>query len=124
MEDDRLVGAVIVGRPVARLTDQMAIAEVTRLVTDGTTNACSFLYGAAARVARDMGFDSIQTFILSTETGTSLRAAGWTYDGDTDGGNWNRPSRGGRRTDQPLIGKKRWSKRFMEERKPIEVKEE
>lgn len=34
-----IVGCVIVGRPVARQSDQKHIAEVTRLVTDGTKNA-------------------------------------------------------------------------------------
>lgn len=48
---DRIVGVVIVGRPVARMRDDGATAEVTRLCTDGTRNACSFLYGAAARAA-------------------------------------------------------------------------
>src|SRR5690242_3370013 len=42
-----LVGAVIVGRPVARGCDPYRTAEVVRLVTDGTKNACSFLYSAA-----------------------------------------------------------------------------
>lgn len=113
-KDGRLVGAAIVGRPVARMTDQFEIAEVTRLVTDGTPNACSALYGAAARVAREMGFTAIQTFILEDETGTSLRASGWEKVGDSGGGDWNRPSRGGRRVDQPQAPKQKWRKAFRE----------
>lgn len=109
--EGRLVGAAIMGRPVARMTDWHRILEVTRLVTDGTENACSALYGAAARVARDMGFDSIQTFILETEPGTSLLASGWIRSGDSAGGSWNRPSRS--RTDnQPTIKKTKWTKQF------------
>ena len=50
-DGDRLVGAVIVGRPVSRMRDDGATLEVTRLCTDGTRNACSFLYGCAARAA-------------------------------------------------------------------------
>jgi hypothetical protein len=46
---DKIVGIVIVGRPVSRMRDDGMTAEVTRLCTDGTRNACSFLYGAAAR---------------------------------------------------------------------------
>ena len=80
-QDGKLVGAVIVGRPKAKAYDQYRVAEVTRLVTDGTKNACSFLYAAAARVAREMGFDKIQTYILVSEPGTSLRAAGWSFNG-------------------------------------------
>lgn len=62
-----VVGAAIVGRPVARKTDQYLVAEVTRLVTTGEKNVCSFLYSACARIAREMGFDRIQTFILEEE---------------------------------------------------------
>lgn len=107
---DVLVGAAIIGRPVARLTDHRAVAEVTRLVTDGTRNACSILYAAAARAAGAMGYRRIQSFVLAEEVGTSLIAAGWKYDGATDGGTWNRPSRAGRREDQPLTIKHRWIK--------------
>ncbi len=58
-----------------------------------------------------MGFDEIQTFILQSESGTSLRAAGWLEDPTTSaGGDWNRPSRGGRRVDQPQEAKRRWFK--------------
>src|SRR3990167_2281487 len=116
LEDDtgRLVGAVIVGRPVSRELDQYHIAEVTRLVTDGTANACSALCGVAARVAREMGFDRIQTYILGSEPGTSLKAAGWALEGTTSGGNWNHSWRKGRRTDQPLGSKQRWGKVFRD----------
>ena len=51
-KDGQLVGACIVGRPVSREISQYNVAEVTRLVTDGTKMACSMLYGAAARVSR------------------------------------------------------------------------
>jgi hypothetical protein len=105
----QIVGAAIVGRPVARLTDYRSVLEVTRLVTDGTKNACSILYAAAARVAREMGYEKIQTFILDTETGGSLIAAGWNYEGATSASHtWN--NRDGRRTDQPQTPKRRYSK--------------
>lgn len=55
----KLVGCAIIGRSVARQTDQRNVAEVTRLVTDGTKNACSFLYAQAARAAKELGFESI-----------------------------------------------------------------
>ncbi len=79
-EGDELVGAVIVGRPVARKTCQYTIAEVIRLVTNGHKNACSFLLGRSARVAGAMGFAKIQTFTLPEEGGASLRAAGWVLE--------------------------------------------
>jgi hypothetical protein len=107
-------GAAIVGRPVARMTNQYAVAEVTRCVTDGTKNACSILYGRCAKIACDMGFEMIQTFILESETGVSLIATGWREDEEfkSGGGTWNRPSRGGRRDDQPQEPKRKFYKKF------------
>lgn len=109
---DTMVGACSVGRPVARGCDPYLTAEVTRLVTDGTRNACSILYGAAARACLAMGFKRIQTYILDSEPGTSLKASGWRFDGHTLGGDWNNSkSRAGtRRTDQPMEAKQRWVK--------------
>lgn len=112
-EGDKLVGAAIVGRPVSRGCDPYLTVEVTRLVTDGTPNACSMLYGAAARVAKAMGFTKIQTYILASEPGTSLKASGWTKVAETSGGNWNCRTRKNRRTDQPQEKKHRWEKRFL-----------
>ena len=51
-DNGRLVGGASIGRPTARLTDQRTVLEVTRLVTDGTKNACSFLYGLATRISK------------------------------------------------------------------------
>ena len=104
----KLVGCAIVGRPVARQTDQRNVAEVTRLVTDGTKNACSFLYSQAARAAKELGFESIQTFILQSETGVSLKASGWQKVGLTKPGSWH--TRENRRTDQPEEQKIKWIK--------------
>jgi hypothetical protein len=111
--DGRIVGAAVVGRPVARETDQYAIAEVTRLVTDGTPHVCSMLYSACARAAKAMGFSKIQTYILDTEPGTSLRAAGWLFESTTSGGDWNHSWRKGRRVDQPMCRKQRWAKELQ-----------
>ena len=107
--DGQMVGACSVGRPVARGCDPYLVAEVTRLVTDGTKNACSILYAAAARACAAMGFDKIQTYVLETEPGTSLKASGWSFDGFTAGGDWNHSKAyaGKRRTDQPQTPKQR-----------------
>lgn len=96
--DGKLVGVVIVGRPKARQTDQYMIADVTRLATNGHRNACSFLYARATHIARLMGFESIQTFILESEPGSSLKALeqlGWKRIGPTKDGEWR--TRKGRR---------------------------
>ena len=109
----QLCGVAIVGRPVARKTDQRMVAEVTRLCTDGTRNACSILYAAAARACEAMGFDKIQTFILGTESGISLKAAGWVEEATTPGRSWSVPSRA--RVDQerlPLGERRKFVKIF------------
>lgn len=90
---DGLCGVVIVGRPVARHSDDGVTAEVLRLCTDGTKNACSFLLARARKAAFAMGYTRIQTFTLLLEGGASLKASGWQLDGVTDGGEWSRPSR-------------------------------
>jgi hypothetical protein len=84
-DGERVIGVVIVGRPVSRFRDDGETAEVTRLCTDGTKNACSFLYGAAARAALALGYRCIGTYILASEPGTSLTAAGWRMVGPLQG---------------------------------------
>nr|WP_241004027.1 XF1762 family protein [Magnetospirillum aberrantis] len=91
--DGAVVGVAIVGRPVARMRDDGETLEVTRLCTDGTRNACSFLYGAAARAAFALGYRRIGTYILASETGASCKAAGWRLIGQRGGGSWDCPSR-------------------------------
>jgi hypothetical protein len=103
-----LVGVVIVGRPVSRHRDDGQTAEVTRLcVREGEPNACSFLYGKAARAALAMGFRRIGTYTLVREGGVSLRAAGWIVVAEIKGRSWDTPSR--RRTDKhPTEDKLLW----------------
>lgn len=91
--DGEIHGVAIVGRPVARLLDDGLTAEVVRLATDGTPNACSMLYGACWRSWRAMGGQRMVTYILESEPGTSLRAAGWRDAGAAGGGEWDRPNR-------------------------------
>lgn len=89
-----VVGVAVVGRPVARALDaDDYTAEVTRLCTDGSRNACSMLYGAAWRAARALGYRRLITYTLPEEGGTSLRAAGWRLVGEAGGNPWNHPSR-------------------------------
>lgn len=91
---DNMVGVAIVGRPVSRYLDDGKTLEVTRLCTDGTYNACSFLYSRCAKIAKDMGYEKIITYILEIENGASLRASGWTVEKENaGGGSWNVPSR-------------------------------
>ncbi len=106
-EGEQVVGCAIIGRPVARHNDDGFTAEVTRLATDGSKNACSMLYGAAWRAARAMGYRRLMTYTLATEPGTSLRAAGWKAVGEVKGGSWDREERP--RVDKhPTQDKIRW----------------
>lgn len=92
-DGEKVIGVAIVGRPVARLLDDGWTAEVIRLATDGTKNACSMLYSASWRAARAMGYKRLITYILGSESGTSIEAAGWKRIGECGGGSWNREKR-------------------------------
>lgn len=112
--DGKLVGVVQVGRPISRYLDNGENIEVVRLCTDGTKNVCSFLYSKAARIAKEMGYKKIITYILESESGASLKAAGWKQEEVTNGGTWNRKSRP-RSTTAPTVPKKRYVKNLQEE---------
>lgn len=109
-DNGKLVGAVIIGRPVARMLQDGFTAEVTRCVTDGTPNACSFLYAAAWRAARAMGYTRLITYTLAAEPGTSLVAGGWKalYQTKDRPKGWDTPSRP--RTSGEQVSKILWEK--------------
>ena len=98
-----LHGVAICSNPVARKADDGLTLEVARLCTDGTHNACSMLYGACARIAKEMGFRKIQTYILESESGTSLKASGWKLE-ETGAGKptWNGSKRQAARNARPV----------------------
>ena len=93
VQHDEIVGVVIVGRPVSRRRDDGRTLEVTRLCTTGSKNACSFLYGAAARATFALGYRRLGTYTLKSEPGTSLRATGWKLVAETPGKSWSVPTR-------------------------------
>lgn len=118
-KNGELCGVAIVGRPTGRRLDDGKTLEVTRLCTDGTRNACSFLYAAAARRARREGYAKIITFILQSEPGTSLRAAGWKLEAEKAGRpHWNKQRYADKpeqmtmfpKKEPPAEYKQRWSK--------------
>src|SRR5207302_682509 len=105
-----LHGAAILARPVGwRSSETRDVIEVARLVTDGTPNACSMLYAAAARAARSLGYREIVTYIIDgAESGVSLKASGWTLSGYTKPASWTQ----GRSRQQtgPVCRKQRWTR--------------
>ena len=93
-DDDVLRGVAIVGRPIARWSDNGLTLEVTRTATDGTKNANSMLYGACARATFALGYRRLITMNQADESGSSLRAAGWRVVAERPArGSWNTPSR-------------------------------
>lgn len=74
----RLRGVALCGRPVARSFDDGLTLEVNRTATDGCPNANSALYGACWRIAAAMGYRRLVTYNQEGETGTSLKAGGFT----------------------------------------------
>ena len=86
-----IVGVAIVGNPLSATYMDKAIyghvAEVLRTCTKDAApkGAVSFLYAACTRVCRDMGFDRLISYTLDTESGASLRGAGWKNMGTTKG---------------------------------------
>jgi hypothetical protein len=91
--DGKLVGVAIAGRPVSRRLDDGKTLEVLRVATDGTANACSFLYSRCARIARLMGYSTIITYTLESEGGASLRAVGARPTGPLESHEWGNPNR-------------------------------
>src|SRR6185295_15298464 len=106
--DGKLVGVALVGNPQARMSARhWENAEVIRVATDGTDNACSFLYGKAKHAANALGFRRVLTKTLPEESGASLRAVQATKLGLSRGGTWDRVNRRRRQT-APTCQKLQW----------------
>lgn len=103
--DGRLVGVGTVGNParVWQGTGRMVISRVAALpdlpkVTDSrgqehAAPACTMLYRALCDAGKALGYTEAWTYTLPWEDGRSLRAAGFEYQGETDGGDHDRASR-------------------------------
>lgn len=108
----QLIGVAIVGRPVARRLDNGQTAEVVRccVLPSAPKGACSFLYARCWQAAKALGWRRLVTYTLQSESGASLRGAGWRVVaelGSNDPSMWQ--SRPGREW-QPVVGqaKLRW----------------
>lgn len=108
--EESLVGVAICGRPVSRKLDDGLTCEVNRLCTDGTYNACSMLYGACCRIAKEMGYEKVITYILESENGASLKASNFICEGKAGGLKWNGQRDTGQ--DYPHEMKTRWVRRL------------
>jgi len=95
-DGEKVIGVVMVGRPVARHNDDSWTLEVIRCcVLEGYKDACSKLYAAAWRVTRNLGYSRLITYTLKEEPGTSLKAAGYKVIGETKARpkGWDTPAR-------------------------------
>lgn len=109
------VGVAIVGNPLSATFMDGVTAEVLRVCVcpDAPRNCCSMLYGACWRAWRAMGGQKLITYTLQTESGDSLRGAGWkvvAFCGGVKEG-WNKNDHlNEKRTYSPVSGqlKFRW----------------
>jgi hypothetical protein len=96
----RLVGVAIIARTIAKGLHHPLRAEITRLATDGTWNACSFLYQRAKRIVQAMGYVSLKTYTRTDESGGSLRAIGACCEAELEARSWKKSSKKRKRIDQ------------------------
>ena len=110
-----LCGVAVVGRPNARELQDGFTCEITRVATNGAYNACSKLYAACRTAAKAIGYRRVYTYTLQSESGASLRAAGFVVDAELKPRpTWSCPSRPRVQTDlfgkeqRPAEAKVRW----------------
>jgi hypothetical protein len=78
-----LIGVGILGRPINRILQDRGYLEVTRVCIKPCHphglewNACSMLYGRLCREAKKRGAKKVCTYVLTSESGISVRAAGF-----------------------------------------------
>ncbi len=110
-DDDGLRGVAIAGRPISRELDDGFTIEILRVCTDGARNACSKLYSACCRAAEGMGYLIAVTYTLASESGASLRAAGFRPVAEVKDRQWDCASRP--HAERDLIGDKvRWERKL------------
>lgn len=107
-DSGRVVCVAVVSRPVARMLDDGATAEVVRLASDGSVRgAASKLLRAVVRECAARGYSRVVSYTLLGEVGACYRAARWRPTALSRGGQWSRPSRS-RRLARQSGRKIRW----------------
>jgi hypothetical protein len=101
-----LIGAAIIGRPVARALDYRTTVEILRVATNGKKNANSFLYGQAIRAIKALGHSAAITYTLEKESQSTMKALGAKCEGLIVPHEWDCPSR--RRKSQPVYKEPRY----------------
>lgn len=88
LRDGKIVGVACVGRPVGKTQQDGETVEITRLCTDGTPNAVSFLVGACKRAARALGWKRMISYTLVEEPGSAWKASGMEQTAEVKGHAW------------------------------------
>lgn len=80
---NEIVGVVIAGNPVSATYMDGFTLELTRLcVKEGAPKGtCSFLLSKSCSIWRNMGGNRVITYTLESESGASLKGAGWKLSG-------------------------------------------
>jgi hypothetical protein len=107
--DGTLRAVAYAGRPNAPALQDGVTVEVTRVCTLGDRNACSRLYGACCRAAAALGYRRAVTYTLASESGASVRAAGFGKPTPVDEREWDRPKRR-RVTRHTIAPRVRWER--------------
>lgn len=81
--NNEIVGVVIAGNPVSATYMDGFTLELTRICTkdDAPKGTCSFLISTCCDIWRKMGGKRVITYTLTTESGASLKGAGWSVAG-------------------------------------------
>lgn len=109
VKDGEIVGVGVAGLPTARMLNDGDSLEITRTCTDGTRNANSAIYGALVRAARSLGYRRVFTYTQCTESGASLRGAGWRIDSKLAARKgWNTKSRERCNQEYMSVERTRW----------------
>lgn len=109
-ENDEIVGCAVCGRPVSRYLDDGLTCEINRVCTNGIKNGCSKLYGACCRIAKEMGYKKIITYILKSENGASLKASNFICEGEAGKPYWTGVRNRGQNIPHEM--KTRWTKKL------------
>lgn len=112
--EGKLVGAAIVGRPVARMLQAPGTAELLRCCVGpgAPLGAGKMLNSRAKRIWQLMGGIRLVTYTLARESGGSLAGAGFRRVAEVRGRQWDGSKRGDRPiADQPKF---RWEAELPE----------
>lgn len=93
---------------MSRYLDDGKTLEINRVCTNGAKNACSMLYGACCRIAKEMGYEKVITYTLQSENAASVKASNFVCDGEAGGTHWTGVRNRGQNIPKEI--KVRWHK--------------